>query len=685
MHRDLRVAGWLVQPSLGRISKSGLTVQVRAKVMDLLVYFAQHPGEVVSKDVLLRDVWGTEAISESALTRTIAELRQALGDDVEQPSMLETIPKRGYRLIAPVISETGDEARSSTAGRPTPDRDGRRRAWVWALAGAGALFVLGVVWMIPRGSPEPHEPMRSRQVTRLEGVERDPSLDPGGSQVAFVWNNDLYVKAVDSGEPNPIARNVFETAWSPDGQWIATYRNDGPPGHHKLLLVSPTGGSEREIGSFYNFACSCLAWSPDGRWIALTHKERPELSPAVFLVSTKTGERRRISTPPPEAAFDADPIFSNDGRRLAFFRNFSTGFGRFEIHILGIDGEGDRTVRTLEGLPMDLGWTSDDGGLVLAMQTPDNLAGLWRVSVDGKTFSAYEVGENAWRFSIKGDRLVYQRLVEDTKVWLASGPAAPVKQTPRPFRPEGRNDSVPRFSPDGGRAAFVSAGMIWVCQYDGTNCSQLTFQGQAIDPRWSPNGDSIVYVNNQGNNDLYVVSVQGGLPRALTNDAASDGTPEFSRDGQWVYFRSKRTPEWRIWRVRVTDGIPEQVSDVGGTNPAEASDGWFYLSRPMNGTIERMRSDGSRRHVLKGGLPTPVSWTLWRDMPLVRNGDVIVKVDPQTRTLSEFWRLDVRSLIPDEGRRGGGCNSFDVSTDGRWIVYCVAQPQGDIILVENFR
>ena len=52
---------------------------------------------MISKDTLLNEVWRTEAISESALTRTITELRPAVDGDVDQPRFLETIPKRGYR------------------------------------------------------------------------------------------------------------------------------------------------------------------------------------------------------------------------------------------------------------------------------------------------------------------------------------------------------------------------------------------------------------------------------------------------------------------------------------------------------------------------------------------------------------------------------------------------------------
>ena len=119
MKADFYLGAWLVQPSLGRMSFDGRTVQVRPKVMDLLT-LAGSPGTVISKETLLNDVWGTEAISESALTRTVSELRDALDDDAPQPRFLETIPKTGYRLIAdvrPVVSpeESNPRRRSARA------------------------------------------------------------------------------------------------------------------------------------------------------------------------------------------------------------------------------------------------------------------------------------------------------------------------------------------------------------------------------------------------------------------------------------------------------------------------------------------------------------------------------------------------------------------------------------------
>ena len=77
MKRDFHLGPWLVQPSLDRLSLEGRIVQVRPKVMDLLVDLAGSAGTVISKETLLNEVWRTEAISESALPRTITELRSA--------------------------------------------------------------------------------------------------------------------------------------------------------------------------------------------------------------------------------------------------------------------------------------------------------------------------------------------------------------------------------------------------------------------------------------------------------------------------------------------------------------------------------------------------------------------------------------------------------------------------------
>ncbi len=100
---DFQLDDWLVQPSLNRLSRGGDSVQVEPKLMDVLAFLAANAGEVVSKDDITDAVWTDQFITDSVVTRAIAALRRALQDSAQSPRYIETISKRGYRLIAPTV------------------------------------------------------------------------------------------------------------------------------------------------------------------------------------------------------------------------------------------------------------------------------------------------------------------------------------------------------------------------------------------------------------------------------------------------------------------------------------------------------------------------------------------------------------------------------------------------------
>lgn len=110
---DFRLGDWLVQPRLNRMKRGETEIHLRPKLMDVLVFLAQHVGEVVSKEEILESVWAKRFMAESVLSGLMAELRGVLDDDAREPRFLETVPKRGYRLVAPVEAE--DDAASGTA------------------------------------------------------------------------------------------------------------------------------------------------------------------------------------------------------------------------------------------------------------------------------------------------------------------------------------------------------------------------------------------------------------------------------------------------------------------------------------------------------------------------------------------------------------------------------------------
>ncbi len=98
------VGRWLIQPWQNRIRGPEKTTRVEPKVMDVLMCLARHSSEVVTRDHLLETVWPGTVVTDDVLTRSISELRKVFDDDPRHPSVIETIPKTGYRLIAPLTA-----------------------------------------------------------------------------------------------------------------------------------------------------------------------------------------------------------------------------------------------------------------------------------------------------------------------------------------------------------------------------------------------------------------------------------------------------------------------------------------------------------------------------------------------------------------------------------------------------
>lgn len=97
-----QIGEWRCEPQANRLSRGEETVELEPQVMDLLLVLAARPGEVLTKAEIIEAIWGETIVNDDALSRTLWKLRRALGDDAKTPRYVETVPKRGYRLIAEV-------------------------------------------------------------------------------------------------------------------------------------------------------------------------------------------------------------------------------------------------------------------------------------------------------------------------------------------------------------------------------------------------------------------------------------------------------------------------------------------------------------------------------------------------------------------------------------------------------
>jgi Tol biopolymer transport system component len=220
---------------------------------------------------------------------------------------------------------------------------------------------------------------------------------------------------------------------------------------------------------------------------------------------------------------------------------------------------------------------------------------------------------------------------------------------------------------------------------------QLTSFGGACG-RWSPDSRWIAFSSTkEGNEDIYVISVDGGRLRRVTTQPSNETRPSWSADGRWLYFGSDRTGDYQIWRVPVQGGAAIQVTKRGGVEAMESADGKFVygaqLDRP--GIWKMPVAGGEETQILDQGWAG--GWVLTDQgicfrAPPPENGSAGPAIkfyafeNGQVTTIRQFSR-DVKIMSSIN-------NPLSISPDGRWILYTQSDQVAsgsDLMLVENFR
>lgn len=592
--------------------------------------------------------------------------------------------------------ESGEWVRPGAA---VPAALSRRLVWWGAVLAAAAIVVLAAVvgWRVLR-QPEPAAPrFRTQPITSLVGSELHPALSPQGNHVAFVWDGeaeggfDLYVKLTVSGAPLRLTRDsggALDPAWSPDGGEIAFLR-PRQEGGYEVLVVPALGGPERLVATLSNVNFHGLDWSPHGDLMAVVDRASEVEGESIFLLSTESGDRRALTRPPTEGIGDRSPVFSPDGRSLAFVRWYEAR--KTEIFLVSLDGPDITRLLQHEGWIRGLDWLPDGSGLVFSSQ---GTAGLWRLSLAGQ-LTQLPFGENARGVSIaaSGDRLAYARQHSDVNIWRIGGPTSNEVTSPVRLLASSRDDWAPQYSPDGDRIVLTSdrsgQPQVWVCDSDGRDCAHLATSGLAALARWSPDGQQVAFGHQTDRSppDVAVMDVKGRFASRLTDEDSMTAAWDWSPDGRWLYLFSDRSGEYQIWRIPAAGGELEQMTSKGGLLPQISDDGRFlyYMKFDDPASLWRKPVAGGEEELLlqKRGLGRS-GFTEWRDslVYLLENraaGPTIEQLDLDSRKVRQIAELGLDTRIGKYGR-------LSVSPDGRWIIYPQDDGRGsDIIMVEDYR
>ena len=260
MTEPFLIGDWLVEPDRNTFTRGGEVVRVEPKVMEFCLRLTRQPGAVVSKTELLESVWSDTTVGEDALTRAVSELRRALGDDARRPRIVETIPKRGYRLIAAVQLPAAHHA----ANRPSVAVGGRWRPRVASVIVLVLIAAGLVAWMRPTDTrrQEPRSPVQvllfGFQDSHDHGAAADrirqlvqSELELGGraSVVPATAVAQVLARMRRSGSIGDLASALEIAAREPTIGVIFAGELRGEPGAYELQLRAKSASGERVLRS----------------------------------------------------------------------------------------------------------------------------------------------------------------------------------------------------------------------------------------------------------------------------------------------------------------------------------------------------------------------------------------------------------------------------------------------------
>ena len=707
--------------------RDGESVPLTPKAFDLLLALVEHHGHLLGKDELMKLVWPDTFVEEANLSSNVSLIRKALGDGANGQKYIETVPKRGYRFVAGVQQPGAEQAESAEAAARNTEGEARqeplatkvkrhRKGALLALvalviAFGGTAFGLYKFITQPEGIGSNPEP-KIVPVTSFPGEETQPAFSPDGNQIAFVWRNekddnaDIYVKLIDAETPLRLttdpAADVYP-AWSPDGRHIAFLRQFTD--RSAVYLVPAIGGAERKLaevatnlypsfGSGFQWwvLSQKLSWSPTGESLAVVEKSSPSEPYSIFLLSRETGEKRRLTSPPAGVIGDSSPVFSPDGKTLAFVR--LSAVANADIYLLPLNGrEPSRLTFSKAGIN-GLTWTPDGRDIFFSLyRGADTRFGLWKISANGgapeQVVRSPDVPDPT--ISSRGNHLAFTQIVNDYNVWrIDLARSKGQSNSMAPLISSTWVDTIPQYSPDGKKIVFGSnrSGSLelWVCEADGSRPIQLTnLRANIGSPRWSSNSRMIVFdLRVEGNSDIYVIGADGGQPRRLTDEPSEDMVPSWSQDGRWIYFGSNRGGSLQIWKAPAEGGQAAQVTSQGGFEGLESKDGKFlYYAKDR-------RLPGIWRIPVEGGAETPVldhhQAGFWRAWTVTEQGIYFATAENPSRPLIEFFSFATGKVTQIATLEKPFSLGISVSPDGRWLIYTQLDQSGsDIMLMENFR
>jgi Tol biopolymer transport system component/DNA-binding winged helix-turn-helix (wHTH) protein len=687
----------------GELFSSGPTVTLSHQTLQLLVTLIGCRGELVTRDELRRRLWAGDTFVdfEPSLNAAVRRLRDALGDSADTPRFIETLPRRGYRFIAPVavveqdVSDGDDEVPAAEpAERPPDARPAGRLARRWqprpVIIVALALATAGVVLSLRRSPPAPEPTALAGRLTSV-GTVRLASLERDGRRLAYVraegTGESLWIRESAAGSERALlaaADGTFRSVTFGPDQFVYYSLFVPDSTHVSLYRVPTTGGDPQMVGH----AKGRVAFSPDGTRAASVYTASLGRSESHVLIEDLATRASRVLAvlQPPSHFPNLKPAWSPDGTRVAV-----AAVDEAEQLVLAMIEVGSGPERARRPLALaqvaDLLWVSADELVVAGRERRGLSQRLWALTLSSMRLRP--LTDEMSDYELAGVQqgtgtVVAVRRQRVRSVWV--GDANGAGGSRQVAMDSGSIDALDglAFTPDG-RIVYEAMDAANVDLYsarleDGIRRRLTTDPAADFHPAVSRDGTTIAFVSERGGTrGIWMMAADGSSPRRLTSDA--DDWPSFSHDGRWVAFQRGRhdnTPA-TIWRVSVETGDASRVGPTEVIRPVFSPDGTavaHYWMTPDRWTIAITP--------LQARLPTrtlPLTKThTGRTLRWSRDGRALAFLDSSGGT-SNVWLQSVdggppRALTHEtEGRM----TTFDWPGEGSVVVWTRMTEVGDVV------
>jgi DNA-binding winged helix-turn-helix (wHTH) protein/Tol biopolymer transport system component len=710
-------------------------VSLTPKATDILLTLVGRGGRIVEKAELMQLVWPDTAVEESNLTQNIYTLRRILADGDGKCPFIETVPRRGYRFVAPV--RTVHEAAEAAAGElavagglpmlsewpreaqpaepqhsPVMPEIARasRRPWAWRpgawllLAGLGAAVIGTAALREISRRATPDRPARDltapvTRVTNLGNVVRAALSWDGRSVVYAVATGareSLWVNKLDSARSVQLVEPavgtfrrgggvssapdgwVYYTWFRPDLAWVGIFRihQDGGP--------SEPVNQVKDLPSF----------DPSGRRFACISTTSITVRESRLLVYDAAGKSPRVVAVhvPPRTFLQMRPAWSPDGRQLAAWTMSEHEPSVRELVIVDVEGGRERTVarpqlHTVDGMV----WLPDGSSVVVAARAAASAPlRLWQISVASgemrpltSDISDYLLAGLAG----EGRQVAAVRVDVARSLWMA--PVKDLSQARQVGYDAGDLSELESLAwMKDGRLLYTSteSGNADIWMYEPAKDSRrrlTTSPSDDFNPASAPHGKTIVFASDRsGGSALWAMSDAGeSSVKQLTT--GGDSRPSVSRDGTVVFQRGViQSGPLELWRVPLKGGAATRLAEGVSIRPAVSPDGRmlaYYWLTPERWTLAVGPTDGGEPLRL-----FPLSST---------HCGRTVRWSPDSRSLAyidcndgaaniRLQRLDGSAPETLTSFRSGHITTFDWSHDGSQLAWINRTQVSDVVLLD---